>query len=450
MLDRLNPFRSLPNPREVWAWGMYDLANQSFTLLINTLLFAVYFKQVVVGSESDQEAARGDRLWSIVVPISMLVVVFISPYLGALADGRGWKKRILMATGVVCAFLTCSFGLIGPGDILLAVALYIPANIAYQLGENFLASFLPEISTPKNIGRISAIGWAMGYVGALLLAIALLISLAVGIESKEDWRPLFCFAGIWFLGGMLAPMLILRESPPTGTHADAKSARSEAVARLRETIADASHYKQLLRFFAAFFSYGMGMQSVIFFAAIIATDVAFKGRADSERLLFLFTILITITAGAGAIVTARIQDRVGSMRTLKFFLVVWMIASAGLAIYTFIASRSESTPPLWFFWIIGSLVGLGLGGAGPASRATVGLFTPRHKTAEFFGLWGVVYKLAGVVGVLLFGQIKAGLGDEPALIVLFTFFAFGFALLFFVNEAAGVTAAREAEARASE
>jgi UMF1 family MFS transporter len=318
MLRRLNPFRSLANPREVWAWGMYDLANQSFTLLINTLLFAVYFKQVVVGAGSDSAAARGDRLWSIVVPTSMLIVVIVSPYVGALADGRGWKKKMLMSTGIVCAALTCAFGLIGPGDIALAIALYIPANIAYQIGENLLAAFLPEVSTPLNIGRISAIGWTMGYVGALLLSIALLISLSLGIDDKTEWPPLFVFAGLWFLGGMIAPMIILRETPAVSTHEGAESASGEAIARIRETFVDASRYDQLLKFFAAFFTYGMGMQTVIFFAAIIASDVAFEGRGNAETLLFLFTILLTITAGAGAIVTARVQDRIGSMRTLKF------------------------------------------------------------------------------------------------------------------------------------
>lgn len=449
MLRRLNPFRSLPNPREVWAWGMYDLANQSFTLLINTLLFSVYFKQVVVDDGSATAAARGDRLWSIVVPISMLIVVVVSPYLGALADGRGCKKKILISTGFICVAFTCAFGLIGPGDVALAIALYIPANIAYQIGENFLASFLPEVSTPANIGRVSAIGWTMGYVGALLVSLALLISLLIGIDDKTEWRPLFVFAGLWFLGGMIAPMIVLREAAPVATHSGATTASKEAMARLRETFADAGRYAQLLKFFAAFFTYGMGMQSVIFFAAIIATDVAFQGREDAETMLFLFTILLTISAGAGAIFTANVQDRIGSMRTLKMFLVVWMLATAGLSAYSILASRSNTPPPLWSFWIIGALVGIGLGGVGPASRATVGLFTPRHKTAEFFGLWGLVYKLAGVVGVLCFGQVKASFGNPVSLGLLFGYFAVGFLLLFAVNERRGVESARQSEDEAA-
>jgi UMF1 family MFS transporter len=445
MLRRLNPFRSLPNPREVWAWGMYDLANQSFTLLINTLLFAVYFKQVVVGDDTEALSAKGDRLWGVVVSASMLTVVVLSPFLGALADGRGWKKKFLMGTGVVCVALTCAFAAIGEGQIALAIALYIPANIAYQLGENFMASFLPEVSTPANIGRISAIGWTMGYIGALGLSVALILSIFVfGIEDKHEWPALFVFAGLWFLGGMIAPAISLREAPATALHPGVSNPAVEALTRIRETFRDAERYRQLRRFLTAFFAYGMGMQTVIFFAAIIATDIAFKGRDDAETMLFVFTILLTITAGAGAVLTSMIQDRIGSMRTLKMFLVVWMIALFGLAAYTISANRGAPWP-FWTFWPIGGLIGFGLGGVGPASRATVGAFTPRHKTAEFFGLWGLSYKLAAVVGVGAFGLVKAGLGDEASLALLFGYFALGFGLLFAVREDVGIEAARQAE-----
>ena len=123
-----------------------------------------------------------------------------------------------------------------------------------------------------------------------------------------------------------------------------------------------------------------------------------------------------------------------------------LLAGSSVAQVT-VAELSENDPT-WTFWIIGALTGFGLGGVGPASRATVGLFTPRHKTAEFFGLWAFVYKLAGVVGVLLYGQIKAALGDTTSLIVLFGYFSLGFILLFAVDEKRGAEVARQAEREA--
>ena len=436
----LNPCRGLPNQREVWAWGMYDLANQSFTLLVNTLLFAVYFKEVVVGTETVAAAARADRIWGAVVSVSMLVVVLSSPLVGALADGRGWKKRMLMGTGLVCAGFTCAFGLIGPGDVLLAIALYIPANIAYQLGENFLASFLPEIATQRTMGRVSAIGWTMGYVGALaLLIIVVIANLGLGWKDTTQFRPLLVFAGLWFLGGMIAPAIVLREAPALATHG-AGSAFAEAHARVMETLRSAKQYRQLVRFLTAFFIYGMGVQTVIFFAAIIAKGVVFTDPATANLKLFLFAAQMTVMAGVSAAATIMFIDRIGAKLTILVYLLVWIAGAGGLAAYQWTGSTAQ-----WQFWIIGGFVGVGLGGIGAASRAMVGRFTPKHKTAEFFGLWGMTYKLAAVVGVFVFSQVKAGLGDTASLLLLMAYFAGGLALLLRVGAREGLRAARRAE-----
>jgi len=443
-----NPLRGLKNPKEVLAWGMYDLANQSFTLLINTLLFAVYFKEVVVGSETEGASARGDRLWSGVVAASMLTVVVLAPFLGALADGRGAKKRMLLGTGVACVAFTCSFALIGSGDVVLALALYFCGNVAYQFGENFLASFLPEVATSRNMGRVSAIGWTMGYVGALLLLLAMVIAIKLfGLDTTAEWPPLFIFAGVWFLMGMIAPALVLRERPPAAEEERAENALREALRRLRSTLRSAARYRQLLRFLAAFLLYGMGVQTVVFFAAIIGTDTVWidlAPEARNARLVYL-ALLLTVTAGAAAITTSFFQDRIGTRTTIFIYLGIWIFGSIALAWFHFETQRQRAIE--WHFWIIGAIIGFGLGGIGTASRAMVGRFTPRHKTAEFFGLWGTVYKLSAVVGVFTFGQVKA-FSNTASLLVLISFFILGAVALFSVHELRGVRAAHRAEREA--
>src|SRR5690606_35386353 len=119
-VPRLNPFRGLPNPREVWAWGMYDLANQSFQLLINTLLFPMFIAQVVVVGDP----ARGRALWGWMGAAALLIVVAARPVVGAMADQRAWKRELLLPSGFVCAALTAALGLLQPGQVTLAVALY--------------------------------------------------------------------------------------------------------------------------------------------------------------------------------------------------------------------------------------------------------------------------------------------------------------------------------------
>lgn len=423
----INPFRGLRNPKEVWAWGMYDFANQSFTLLINTLLFALYFKEVVVG-----DPARGDRLWSIVFSSSMLLVVIASPVIGAIADARQWRKEVLMLTGVLCVALTCALGLIQPGWIVVAAVLYIPANFCYQIGENALASFLPDVADQRSFGRVSAIGWTMGYIGAIcLLVIVILATIVLGLDTKEEWRPLFVFAGLWFLLGMIPAAMILKERRRPH-YVFSGNVLADAFVRIGETVRQASHYRQLMIFLISFFVYAFGIQTVIAFASILAVDFGFD-----ETQLFVFVAQITITAGIAAAATSKFQDTIGAKRTIQIYLGVWVLSTASLAILS-----GNPSLPAWLLWVIGNGIGFGLGGTGTASRAMVARFTPGHKSAEFFGLWGVSYKLAAVIGVLSFGLVKAGLGNTMALVLLMGFFVVGFLLLLPVNETAGVRAAR--------
>lgn len=432
MALKLNPFAGLPNPKTVWAWGMYDLANQSFTLLVNTLLFAVYFKEVVVVDDPK----RGTSLWGLVFAASMLLVVIFSPLLGALADSRGLRKAILIGTGVCCASLTIALGATGPGLIALAIILYIPANFCYQIGENFLASFLPSISTPKNIGRVSATGWAMGYVGALcLLVLTIGGMMLLDMGDREAWRPFFVMAGVWFLIIMSPAVVVLREPPVVRSSDQSSSVVADTVNRLKQTLRSAGQFTQLVRFLIAFFVFGMGVQVVIAFAAIIAGDFGVTGTG-----LAVFVLQITVTAGAAAIATGFFQDRIGVKATVLIYLLVWMISTAGLLLISLIPDC-----PQWAFWVVGNGVGFGMGGIGTASRSMVGKFAPAHKTAEFFGLWGMVYKSAGVVGAASFSQVNAWIGMQASLGLLLGFFAVGLVLTLRVRELAGVRAARRAE-----
>ena len=410
---------------------MYDLANQSFTLLIITLLFPLYFKQVAVGGDP----ARGDRLLSIAVSVSLLIVVVSSPVVGAIGDLRSARKRMLLGTGLVCVGLTCLLALVRPGSWWLAMAIFIPANIAYQLGENFLASFLPSISTPRNIGRISAIGWTMGYVGGLMvLLLTVTMMWLFGWGPVQQWRPLFVFAGLWFLLGMSAPAVVLREpvySNVSGPTPTIRASIGLGFARVAQTARSAARRRQLARFLIAFFIYSMGVQTMIVFAAILANDFGFR-----QEQLVLFVLQLTVTAGAGAMLTSLIQDRLGARTTVLLFLGVWIVTCGAMASLTI-----PKNPPAWMFWVVGNGVGLGFGGIGTASRAMVGRFTPRQRAAEFFGLWGMVYKGSGVFGVLAFGEVKAWLGSTQSLILLTLFFLVGGLLTLRVNETRGLRAA---------
>jgi len=432
-------FQNLKNPKEVFAWGLYDLANQSFTLLIITLLFPIYFKTVAVG---DQQ--RGDALWSIGVSAALFTVVVLSPFIGTYADARAKRKQILMITGTICSLLTIAMVFIAPGQWWLGLALFIPANICYQLGENLLASFLPALSTPRTIGRISAIGWAMGYLGSLILLLCVITGVKLfNWSNTQDWKWFFIFAGTWFFLWMLPAGFILHEPTPQTPQAPQSSQSSTngftlAITRLIATLKEASHFNQLTRFLIAFFIYGLGVQTMIAFAAILASDFGIQKMG-----LFVFTLQIALTAGITAIVVSKYQDRIGVKPTISIFLLVWILSTG--ALFTAKVTGLANGPNQWIFWVIGNGIGIGLGGIGPSSRAMVGLFAPERRVGEFFGLWGMTYKLAGAIGVLSFGQVKAWIGDAQALALLTTFFAAGLLVLLTVKVPKGIRAAKQAD-----
>lgn len=431
-----NPFRNVENPKAVWAWGMYDLANQSFQLLINTLLFSLYFSKVVVGSDD-----RGRAIWGGMFFASNALVVLASVALGAIADARGWRKRLLIGSGLSCCVFMCCFPLLGPGDIALAVLLYVPAAFCCGIGENFLAAFLPSLASREQMGRVSAIGWTMSYLGALgLLGVCAAAVFGAGWSTPDQWRGLFLVAGLWFGLGILPAQLYLREHQATmrsGNVRGVVATTSLAFKQFARSLRETRRFAQLAKFLVIFFIYSMGTQTVVFFAGLIGDSL---GLGVGE--LILMALVMALTAGISAVCTGLWQDRVGHRATIMAILAVWVLATAGLGWLQLSGVGASGGGGKRWFWIVCGGIGLGLGGIGTASRALVGAFTPEHRSAEFFGLWGMVYKLASIGGVL-FGVV--GSKSSYGIFLITGFFAAGLLLMLVIDPKRGMQAASEAE-----
>ncbi len=434
-MGSLNPFHGLSRPKAVWAWGMYDLANQSFQLLINTLLFSIYLAKVVAADDE-----QGKLVWAGMFVASNTIVVLLSPLLGAIADQKAWKREILLGTGFLCVALMSVFPALGPGMTILAVAFYVPAAVACGIGENFLGAFLPEIAEEQNMGRVSALGWSMSYAGALVLLLAVLAAVKyLGWMEPTSWRWLFLFAAVWFLAGMLPTVFFLKEqanqrprtgAPPTPVPHNHGSLVAQGFRRLRDTLSHTKRHRELARFLGVFFIYSLGTQTIVFFAGLIGADI-FQG--DIVRLI-LMALVMAVTAGLGAVLTGLYQDRLGHRRTVVGILLVWVLSTLALGVV-----RVADLPLAWF-WVVSGGIGLGLGGIGTASRAMVGVMTPPSRAGEFFGLWGMIYKLASFGG-LGFAFASAQLGDA-GLFVITAFFGAGLVLMTFVDEKRGIAEAK--------
>lgn len=437
MNSKFYPLKGLPQQRQLWSWISYDVANQSFTLIVNTLLFSIFFSEVVV-----RDNAKDDTLWAITYGVSMLLAALASPLAGAAADERAWKKKGLIATGLVCSFFTCLLGLIQPGQIWLAMALYIPANFAFALGENFLASFLPSLARQDQVGRVSGFSWGCAYFAALMLLVVTAGGMIVmDLQKSEQWRPFFIFAGLWFIAFTIPTVLWLKEPVIDQDQHSKSNILTVGFVRLGETLKQLKNYRDLAMLMLASLFYGTGMSVVVFFASKLAGEYGFTAAK-----MVIFVAVITVSGIIGTIIPMMFQDRVGHRKSTIFLLGVWIFAACSFALYAHLHELHElkadgSTYPTWPLWLIGNLLGFGLGSLGSANRAFVGYLAPPDRAAEMFGIWGLMFKLAAIM-TFPFAYMKDTVGTPQALILLAGFLGVGLILTLFINEKRGHAAAQ--------
>lgn len=437
-LRRFYPLDGFPRQRQLWSWISFDVANQSFTLIINTLLFSIFFSEVVVRND-----AIDDRLWALTYGSSMLLCALFSPIAGAMADERAWKKRCLLGTGLVCGLFTCALAFIQPGQIWLAVALYVPANFAFSIGENFLSSFLPGLARQDEMGRVSGFSWAIAYFAALALLIATAGAMFFAkLSTPDQWRPFFVCSGLWFLAFLIPTAFWLKEPAIPHTVHAGKNVFTASFVRIGESIRNIAGFRDLALLLVASLFYGTGMSVVIFFASKLAGEYGF-----SQVHLVVFVAVITVSGIIGTFLPTLYQDRIGHRRSTLLYLYIWIATSIAFALYAYLAEAHGRIPgaapyPTWPLWIIGNLLGFGLGSLGASNRAFVGFLAPPSRAGEVFGLWGLMFKLAAIM-TFPFAWMKDTAGTPAALLVLAGFLIVGAAITLFIDEKRGHAAARE-------
>jgi len=421
--------------RELFAWAMYDFANSGYTTVVLTTIFNAYFVGVVAGRAEGLPVGMGTLLWTVAVSIPNALVLVSAPVLGAIADHYAVKKRFLLITTIGCVLSTALLALTGPGDVWLAMTLVVLSNLTFATGENLIAAFLPEIAQREAMGRVSAYGWALGYLGGLAVLGACLayVSWAQGhgLEAAQYVPVTMLIVAGTFALAATPTFLWLQERAMPVLLGRGESSLSVGFQRLRRTLADSRRFRDLWRFLIALAIYYCGINTVVVLAAIYAQEV--MGFRTHDTIVLV--MVVNVTAAVGAFLFGQVQDHLGSLPTLAITLLIW-IAASGLAFWS--DSRAG-------FWLVANLVGIALGSSQASGRALVGQLAPVGRTAEFFGLWGLAGKLAAIVGPLSYGLITYLTAGHHRLAILSTvlFFVVGLILLATVNERRGRAAALE-------
>jgi UMF1 family MFS transporter len=422
-----------PSRWEIMSWAMFDFANSSYTTVIITVAFSVYFTKLVA-------PGRGDFLWGLGIAIGNLIVLLLSPVIGAIADGSGRKKQFLGATYVTCVVGTLLLYFVTPGQTALGLFLLVVSFVGFSFSENLTAAFLPELSTPENVGRISGLGWGLGYFGGLgcLLLVQPLLAGGFDLANVPRLRLAWLLTGLFFLVAALPTFLFLKERAPRSTRPMGEFVR-EGFGRLRETARSVGQFSELVRFLSVFFLYSAGLTSVIAFAGIFAVQTL---QFTPQQLTLLF-LLLQLSSAGGAFVFGLIQDRIGAIRTIQITLALWVLICVGA--YLCGDGQTEVLPGITgkqLFWAVGLASGLGIGSLQSASRGLVGLFSPPEKSGEFFGFWGLAGKGAYMIGPLIFGVIATQAGSQrTAMLSTAAFFVVGLIGMGFVSEKRGRAAA---------
>jgi UMF1 family MFS transporter len=402
---------------------MYDFANSGYTTVVLTTVFSAYFVGVVAAGK-----AWGTLAFTAALSFSYLMVMLTMPTLGARADARAGKRRLLFTSTVGCVAATLLLAFTGPGDIAWGLLIIALSNYCYCVGESVIAAFLPEIARPDALGRVSGWGWSFGYFGGMLtlgLSLALVTWATTQGEAAHQYVPqVMVLTATIFALAAIPSFLFLRERS-AATHKPAEGMLKRLLAAWRDTSRHFPDFRILLLCGAC---YQAGIAVVITLSAVYATEA--MGFTMAQTMTLVFTV--NIAAAIGAFLFGYAQDKIGHKRALTATLFGWI----------FMILLAYAAVEVWLFWAAATVAGLCMGTSQSAGRAMVGALAPPGRLAEFYSLWTFAIQLAAVIGPLCYGVVAWSTGGNHRAALLFTglFFVAGLAVLSRLNFTRGAAA----------
>ena len=402
---------------------MYDWANSVYNLVITTTFFPAYYAAITSLEKFPNGISFLGRhfvnteLKDYVLAFGFLAIAFLSPILSSIADYKGNKKNFMRFFCYLGA-ASCSLMFFFDKDhVTLGLMCFMFAGIGFYGSQVFYNSYLPEIAAEKDMDKISAKGYSLGYIGSVLMQ---MIGFGLVMLMPDNPLPLkitFLLVGIWWVCFAQITFNVLPIS--------SKKERSEKTHVLMNGFKELKivwdqlkHIPVLKRYLTAFFFYSMGVQTVM----LVAIDFGIKELKLPNEKLIITAVIIQLVAIAGAFIMSGLSARFGNIKILLFTVLLWIgICIAGY----FITTETH-------FYIIASLVGLVMGGIQSLSRSTYSKFMPETKdTASFFSFYDVTEKLAIVIGLFTFGFIEGVSSIRQSILSLVVFFVLGFVFLLF-------------------
>lgn len=417
------------------AWSMYDWANSAYNLVITSTIFPAYYTAITtqkVGKEivNDKVSFFGTTFTNTVLSdyalaAAYLIIAIISPILSSIADYTGNKKIFMRLFCYLGSAACAGLYFFKSSSLELGIICFAIAAIGYCGSLVFYNAFLPEIATESERDKLSAQGFAYGYVGSVLLQILCFVFVFfpssfnwIGIYDESDAsRFAFLLVGIWWFAFAHIPLAQLPNRKPQEQHPE-RSLLTNGFYELRKVWQQLKQMPVLRTYLGAFFFYSMGVQTVMLAATFFGSK---ELKLETEQLITTI-LIIQLVAIAGAHIMAKLSRQFGNLKVLFFVVFIWIL----ICIYAYFITTAGQ------FYFVATVVGLVMGGIQSLSRSTYAKLMPETRdTASFFSFYDVTEKLAIVIGMFSFGFIEQLTGSmRNSIAALITFFAIGMVILY--------------------
>ena len=420
--------------KEIWAWAMYDWASSAWSTLQITMVVSYITTKVLPGE-------AGVYVYGLSISASMLLAAAASPIIGALADARANKRTWLMGSTILWASSVALMAIVPMEMGWLIGVLFFLACLGFELSWGLYNGFLPEIADDESMNRVSALGFAAGYLGgglALLIAILiLLLGHHVGLPKAADdntihLRIALLLTGVWWALFSLPTFLVLRDkSKPRAVPAKVVEEAKGAILQVWTTIKRVRQFGTLALFLIGFLFYNDGMQTVISQASVFGERELKMTPLELGQMI----LMVQFVSLPGALLMGKLSDRIGAKTTLHINLAIWV----GLLVVAFFVTTKAQ------FWAMAVVLALVMGGGQSVSRAIMGFMTPEKHAAEFMGFFNLSGRAASMLGPFVFSLTLNETGSAHiAILSLLVFFVVGWALVLPVNIARGKAQAGKA------
>lgn len=413
------------------GWAMYDWANSVYNLVITSTIFPAYFEAITGDGKDDTvdtvhflgREFVNTALYNYALAVAFSIVAIMSPLLSSIADYKGNKKsflRFFMTMGSIACSLLFFYD---NANLWLGITAMIIACVGYWSSLVFYNSYLPEIASMEDRDKVSARGFAMGYIGSVILQVICFVFLlgheTFNITEGFASRLSFLLVGIWWFGFATFSLNRLPKGQPIGT--DEKHSFAHGYKELKKVWQQLMHLPLLKRYLFSFFFYNMGVQTVM----LAATLYGKSELGIPTQNLIIAILIIQLIAIPGAYLVSKLSGTIGNIKALMICVIVWI----GICVAGYLLPAHNPTA----FYILATVVGFVMGGIQALSRSTYSKFMPETKdTTSFFSFFDVTEKIAIVIGMFTFGFIIELTGSQRnSVLALMLFFVIGFIGLVF-------------------